>query len=287
MAEGGNVGSACAAEPFSAERFAAIRAHPAFREAVETLARGNLANYGGWSVAERWLTSDLGRASLTGAVMALDGLQGGFTSGQLVHAALANRTCSEGRVRHYLRRAEANGFLETDPDQTHRPSVRMHAVLGRGTRTILAAAARLDPDVEAATAAAEDLAFRRRFAMWLGLNTVARPDLFAGPERPVTLFLARDGGARMLELLIARQRPARPRLLEGLEISQSQLARVAFVSRTHVSRLLDAGEAQGLTRRTGRRIEIDPALCDDVERHYALVLEMARVSALAALADPR
>lgn len=285
MGCGVGLGGVGTAEPLSAEAFAALRAHPGFRGAVEALARGNLANYGGATLAERWLTSDLGRASLTGAAMVLDAMLDGFAAPHLIDSARANRTCSEGRVRLYLRRAAANGFLDADAGGRLRVSEAMQAVLARGVATMLGAVARLDPGAAEAAAAVGDPGFRRRFATHLGLNTVARPDLFRGPEMPVELFLGRDGGARMLEQLIVAQPPDRSRLLETARASQRALAQGAFVSRTHAARLLAEGEARGLLRAEGRRVSVAPELSDDVERHYALVLEMARASARAALAS--
>jgi hypothetical protein len=273
-------------EPFPAEAFAALRARPEFRGVVEDLARANLSAYAAASPAERWLTSDLGRAALTGAAMVLDAILGGFTTAQMIHSARANRTCSDGRVRHYLRAAAAHGFLEVDTDGTHRASARLYAVMARDARTILTAVSRLDPELAGVADLAGDLAFRRRMAMHIGLNTRARPDLFAGPDMPVLLFLARDGGTRMMEQLITSQPPDRERLLERARTSQRALSRGAFVSRTHAARLLADGEAQGLLRAEGPEVVATPALSEDVERHYALVLEMARVSARAALDIP-
>jgi len=216
--------------------------------------------------------------------MVLDAVGGGFSAAQLVQAAVGNRTCSEGRARGYLRRAAAYGFLAVEADGTHRLSARMDAVLRRGTETLLGAAARLEPGLGSALAVVGDRDFRRRFALQVGMNTVARPDLFNGPDRPVVLFLGRDGGTRILEQMLAAQPPGRERLLEQAPASQRALAQGARVSRTHVARLLADGEAQGLLRVERRRIVAAPELSEDVERHYALILEMARASALAALA---
>ena len=273
-------------EAFSDHAFAAIRAHPGFRATVEALARDNLANYAGWSISERWLLSDLGRASLSGAAMVLDALFDGFTPTQLIQGALANRTCSEGRVRHYLRRALANGFLTRDEMGTLRLAGRMQGVMGRGLAAMLRAVARLDPALGDLGDRTGDAGFMRRLATHVGLNTAARRDLFVGPEKPVVLFLARDGGSRMMEQLIGAQPAARARLLEIVPVSQRALAQGAFVSRTHVARLLADGEARGLFLAAGSGMALAPDLSEDVERHYALVLEMARVSAHAALAGP-
>lgn len=273
-------------ETFSDEAFAAIRAHPDFRAAVEGLARENLANYAGWSISERWLLSDLGRASLSGAAMMLDALFDGFTPAHLIQSALANRTCSEGRARHYLRRALANGFLTRDDTGTLRLSPRMHDVMGRGIAAMMHAVARLDPGLAHLRDMTRDTQFTRRLATQMGLNTVARRDLFVGPDKPVLLFLGRDGGSRMMEQLIAAQPAGRSRLLERAPVSQRALAQGAFVSRTHVARLLADGEARGLFQAQACGMVVAPDLSEDVERHYALVLEMGRVSAHAALTGP-
>ena len=111
-----------------------------------------------------------------------------------------------------------------------------------------------------------------------------RPDLFAGPDRPVVLFLGRDGGSRMLEKVIASQPQGRARMLERSRLSVAQLARLTHTSRAHVRRLLEAGEAQGHLQVEGRDVSFSADLSEDVERHYALVFELARVAAATAMA---
>ncbi len=274
------------AAPFSPDAFAALRRHPDFRATVEALARANLAAYAAASPAERWLTSDLGRSALTGAAMILDVLLGGFSTTQIIQSARANRTCSDGRVRLYLRTAVAHGFLDVDPEGTHRATARLYDSTAKGAQAMLTAVARLDPSLAEAEELAGDLRFRRRLARQVGLNTIARPDLFAGPDMPVLLFLARDGGTRMMEQIIVAQKPGRQALAETARISQRALASGAFVSRTHAARLLADGEAQGLLRVRGAQVTVTPELSEDLERHYALVIEMARVSTRAALSGP-
>lgn len=274
------------APPFSPDAFAALRRHPDFRATVEALARANLAAYAAASPAERWLTSDLGRSALTGAAMILDVLLGGFSTTQIIQSARANRTCSDGRVRLYLRTAVAHGFLDVDPEGTHRATARLYDSTAKGAQAMLTAVARLDPSLAEAEELAGDLRFRRRLARQVGLNTIARPDLFAGPDMPVLLFLARDGGTRMMEQIIVAQKPGRQALAETARISQRALASGAFVSRTHAARLLADGEAQGLLRVRGAQVTVTPELSEDLERHYALVIEMARVSTRAALSGP-
>ena len=53
---------------------AAFRSHPDFRSAVDAWARADLARYRSLGPDARWLVRDLGRASLSGTVMALDAM---------------------------------------------------------------------------------------------------------------------------------------------------------------------------------------------------------------------
>jgi hypothetical protein len=272
-----------ASDPFSAAALAAVRRLPTFRAAAEQLARDNLANYAALSLAERWLISDLGRAALTGALLVLDAIYGGVSTAQLVQSALANRTCSEGRVRLYLRRAIANGFVAVDRDGIHRIAPPMEAVIARSLRASVSAVAQLDPALRPALAVVGTPQFRRRFAAQMGLCSAALAERFKEPDKPIGLFLGRDGGTRLLEQIIAAQRPGRDRLLESAPLSQRALAQHAFVSRTHVARLLAEGERLGLLRAEARRLVVSAVLSEDVERHYALMLQISRVSARAAL----
>lgn len=282
---GAQAGKSCADDPFSAGVFQAIRGSPAFPDAVRALATGNLANYGDASPSERWLTSDLGRAALTGAATMLDAALGGFGRAQLVQVVVANRTCSEGRARQYLANAVAGGFLEISPDGVHRIAPSMRRVITRAAKTLMAAAARLDPGVAPAVGALTDPDFHRRLSLEAALASRSRPDLFNGPDKPVMLFLARDGGTRMLEQMIAAQPAPARRVLETSALSQRALAQGAFVSRTHVGRLLAEGEALGLLRHgDDGLIRLAPELSEDIERHYALIFGIARAAARAALA---
>lgn len=129
----------------------------------------------------------------------------------------------------------------------------------------------------------EDEAFYQRVSRGIGTIVVQRPDLFP-IERPVWLFHGRDGGGRMLEDLIGRQRPDRQRLLDDCEVTHSALARASLCSRAHVIQLLIDGEAQGLLRRDGRRLVVVPELSDDAERYYAASFAAAASAALSALA---
>jgi hypothetical protein len=275
--------------PLSLEDFAAIRAHPRFREAVEQHAAAHLARYAGLPLIERWMFSDLGRASLSAAAMVREGLPIGLTLGGLIESAAMTGVCSRGRVRHYVQTAIANGLMAPDEAGPIRPATRLtltprfHAALAGGMEVGVAAASILAPEAAPAVARLEGLPFRRRIAAFVGLTTLWRPDLFP-TDRPINLFHARDGGSRMLDELIRRQRPGRAHLLEACALSRSALARASFCSRRHVVRLLSDGETLGLLRLEGGTMNASAVLSQDVERHFSVVFAMMRAAAVTALA---
>lgn len=279
-------------EPLSPQDLAALRAHPRFRATVEAHAAETLAHYASLSRIERWAQSDLGRAALTAAAIVLDALPVGLTLGGLFEAAARTGFCSRGRVLAYLDRAIANGLIA--PAQPA-AKIETNTRLVMSDRFVMAmsdplelavrSVAVLAPETAPAIPRLEDIDVRKRMTGWIGVLTIARPELFPGAGQPVHLFQARDGGARMMEELICRQPPARARLLETCEVSHSALARASFCSRRHAERLLKDGVALGLMQVEGGRVTVSPELSADVERFFARVFAIARIAALTALAD--
>lgn len=268
----------------SPQAFLRLRAHPGFRAVVEDYCRQSLDHYAGMPLVDRWLVSDLGRQSLSRAMVILDAVFGEVSTRSLVEGALANRTCSRGRVLAFLKRAELNGMIaapaaRSEMDRVYRLEARFIAAMAPFTEMTVRAVARLAPEALPAAEAIGDPRYNRLFMASLGRLSVSRRDLFAGPEMPVVLFLYRDGGERVLERLIVSQSADRARLLESAQVSRSSLARSAFTSRQHVRRLLEAGEADGHLVVTPRSVTFSTALSDDVERHFALVFEIARTVA--------
>ncbi len=274
-----------AVEPLSPAAFLRLRRHPLFQSQVEAYCRASLAHHAGLDVIERWLVSDLGRQSLSRAMVILDAIYGEVSARALVEAARVNRTCSRGRVLAFLQRGELNGLFASDPaapvmERRYQLQPKFVEAMAAATIIIVQTVAKLAPEVSAAAEAIVEPRFRRRFMATLGGLSVSRRDLFAGPEMPVTLFLNRDGGERILEQLIVSQPPDRTRLLERAPVSRSSLARCAVTSRPHVRRLLEAGEDSGHLIVSERSVTVSAVLAEDCERHFALILEIARATAL-------
>jgi hypothetical protein len=107
----------------------------------------------------------------------------------------------------------------------------------------------------------------------------SRPQLTAnqgGPYREI--FVAREGGTRIVQHLLLRQAKVRSRFLEAAPLSRSALSRNHAVSRTHVNRLLSEAEAAGaLTFDGPNRLVFSPAFSDEVEAYIAGMLQVSRV----------
>lgn len=273
---------------FRPEDFAAIRAHPAFQRTVDTFARAELSRFRSLPPRLRWLSRDLAGHALIGACLILPATPEGLTGARLVMAAQLNRTCSRGRALKFLDHLLAWAFaeLEPGPESWSRRRVilsdDLRAAYGPERSPAFEAVATFDARLAQAHLAVRQPGAADRLLLALAAIQPTRPDLFAGPDMPIMLFLGRDGGKRILDDLLCRQRSDRERLLEPVRFSRSALARDNGVSRPHVSRLLSDGEAAGSLHEDGHLLTFAPALVEDVERHYALIFETVRVAAIAA-----
>lgn len=278
-------------EPLSAAGIAEIRRHPGFRAAVEAYCTANLARYHALAPIERWMVSDTGRASLTATAMVLDATTGLTPAALNAAHVVTSGEVSRGRARLYLQRAIANGLIElVDPgarltrQAALRPSPRLHTVMVGVLRLAVRSVATLAPETAPAVPRLDDPAFVRRAAAYVGAITPTLKRFFP-LDSPVQLFQSRDGGNRVLEDLVGRQRPGRARLLETCAYSHSALARASRCSRAHVIQLLRDAEARGYLRLGPRSLTITPELSDDAAQYHAGAFAIARTAAAWALAE--
>jgi hypothetical protein len=271
-----------------------LRGHPRFREAVEAFAQGSLDHYERQDAPTRWLLKDLGRAALYLSATILDGTPEGLTFARLAVTAAATNTCSRGRVLAFLHYAQAAGGLVVPPGPE--PWARRKLVLTPAfinptrERLIggLEAAAIVAPEVaEALPRLASDTAAEQAAAA-VGMLLKFRPELNRNPGGPLRqIFIARDGGMRMLQHFMVRQPTGRSRLMETAPVSRADLSRRYGVSRTHVNRLLDEAQAAGaLTLPTADRVEFTPAFSEEVEAFFGGVLQVNRVVAQTLMSTP-
>lgn len=270
-----------------------LRGHPRFQEAAEALASDILRRYEADDPAGRWLMKDLGRAALYLASVLLDGTPAGLTVGALAGAATAGEVCSRGRVLAFVQYALASGrfVLEPGPEYWVRRRLTPTALFIEPIRQRfcggLDAAAIVAPEVAAALPRLARDSVVRQATSALALVVRSRPELHQNPGGPLReIFIARDGGSRILQHLMLSQTPGRARLLEAAPLSRSDLSRRYGVSRTHVNRLLADAEAVGALRLDGRdRVVFSPAFSDETEAYFAGQLQVQRAIAQVLMSD--
>ncbi|MGZ6039269.1 MAG: hypothetical protein ACXWKR_11400 [Phenylobacterium sp.] len=262
-----------------------LRAHPRFREAAEAHAAHVLAEFESQDHHDRWLLKDLGRASLWLGALILDAAPGGLTVSGL--AAASRNVCSRGRVLAFVLYALDNGRFSLAPGPE--PWVRRRLTLTptfiettrRRVVSQLQTAAIVAPEVEAALLRLSSDAAVQQASVSVGLLLAMRPDLNRNQGGPLRqIFIARDGGMRMLQHLLLGQPKARSRLLEAAPLSRAALSRRYGVSRTHVNRLLADAEAAGALHLEGHdRVVFSPAFSDEVEAYMAGQVQVIRMVA--------
>ncbi len=273
----------------SDEAAAALRARPDFRAVAEQLIAGSLANYPTLDSAGRWMLADIGRASLYAAAVILDAQPHGVSVTALTASAQGNQASSRGRVAQFIRFAQDAGEIVVPPGSepwTRRRLTLRPAFVDRLRRQSITDArtvSRIAPEIAPLIDSLDDDATYRRFLTWVGV--LATHERVVGPPTPVTMFLQRRCGMRILYHLALAQAPDRRRLLEEAAISRNQLSQLYEVSRAHINRLLADAEADGLLSCPApTRVVFSPALSDDFERTLAFVIQMNRAAFVATLA---
>ncbi len=288
-----NALTADAGDLLSDAAVARTRQHPRFHAAAEAMAAKSVANYEALDAASRWLMSDLGRASLSWGAVILDISPQGLTAAVLANTSAANGVCSRGRAIAFLQYAQSRGFLTAAAGPEHWSRRRLTlepaflAPLRAQFRGLVEAAALVAPEVADALPRLQSDAGVRTAVGVATLLTATRPELTRNPGGPFRqIFLARDGGMRVLQQLMLSQDPGRARLLEAAALSRAELARRQRVSRTHVNRLLADAQAIGaLSLPTPGRVLFAPAFSDEVEDYYAGHIQFMRVLGLSLTAQ--
>lgn len=271
------------------ESLAALRAHPDFRRAGDAVAQANVASLSQMDDEARWLTADLGRASLCGALLMLDAFPAGATAQALFASAAMNGVCSRGRVVSFLHYAQSKGRISIaagpEPWTQRRLEVTeaFQAPFRRMAQDRMRAMGRVAPELAETADRFDDPDLYRRFLAALATMIRARPELFGRPQGAMALFMERHGGMDILRDLTRSQRPARRRLLEAAPLSRSGLARRNNVSRTQVMRLLADAEAAGFLTATRDQVTFSKALSDEAEQHLAFTVQTLRLGAAMAL----
>jgi hypothetical protein len=262
---------------FTEEALAALRQLPGFRAACEQAAAGGVAYTDELDPRLRWITNDLGRASicLTALVMHY---RNRLTPRDLTAVCVANRTASAGRVAQVVRRCLDIGVMELEPGDgrwTQRPlkvGDALAETMRRRTQVDLDAALSLFPDEQDLRAVLGDQAGFMAFIFGVTTTFRRHGEIFGPAFRtPLDFFLDREAGMVLLFQLIGAQPPGRVRLLEEASVSRLALSRAFRVSRMHITRLLTES---GHTRLAGDRVYFDASLSDELDRHFALIFQV-------------
>ncbi len=266
------------------ELLAAARRHPNFRAAVEFHCAGRVRAQAGMDALTLWMTRDIGRYSLASAMVILDGQPGGVTAAALFQAAQASGASSRGRVSQLIEQMQGQGGLTIPPGSGHwtRRRLIVHPKvidpLTDHVQTWIRSASMVFPELQASFTHFDDRAWLVRYMAIGGLLAAQAQYLIAPSDRPMSLFIGRDGGMAIFCDLFCRQAPDRLRLLEEAPLSRKGLAARTGVSRTQIQRLLSDGEGQGLFTCSRDVVHFTEKMSEDAERHFALTLHLTRIA---------
>ena len=243
-----------------------------------------------------WITQHDRRFGVTFTLAALDARDMGTTTGELLRTCQQLHGLNRGLVADFLDRAVASGDLVSESGNVAWGNRKLgvqpqfHQRLRDGPGGILGDLGDLIPEFADVVAALEDPATLRGFLLTFGMISTFRPDLVGLGDSPIDLFARRDRGLGFLLYFLEHQAPDpdRTQLLERVTLSRRRLARDMLVSRMHVARLLEDGEASGaLSLPSPNEIVFSPELSHHFETRMVVGLQFMRAVCVAArLAAP-
>ena len=265
------------------ESFAAVRAHPEFRAAVEYSTAQSVAHFQHLAPPYQWITKDIGRASICLTALTLH-LIGGLTAQALTAACVEGKISSAGRVQQVVRRCQDIGEMVVAPGAgmwTRRPMRLGDGLIGALRARALIdyrAALQLAPELaDAAKQADTDEGFVD-YLLCISTMVTLRRDIFAFEKTPpIAFFLEREAGMSILFDLIGAQSADRKRLLEEAPISRYALSKRYGVSRAHINKLL--AESGHIDCESSDRVVFSETLSNAMERHYSLVFHLNHCAA--------
>ncbi len=271
-----------------------FRRHPNLRPALERLSQDafrvvtNLDDFG------FWITQHDRRYRLAFTMAVLDARDMGTRAAELLQACQQLHGLNRGVVADFLDRAVASGDLALEPADapwgerqlTVQPP--FHERLRKGINGMLGRLGDVIPEFADLAVALEPPMALRSFLLTFGMISTFRPDLVATVDAPIDLFIRRDRGLGFLMYFLEHQTPDpdRAQLLERVALSRRRLAHDMRVSRMHVTRLLEEGEASGaLSLPSPDEIAFSPELSDRFEQRMVVGLQVLRAVCVAARLD--
>lgn len=288
----------------NAPRLAALRAHPAFPQAMGQWATDLVGRYDGNRLLNR-LLNDRERAMF--ALMALylhvtpDESGAGLTAGRIIALCTETQLCSRGRAKAMLVLMRWAGYIEPSPagraDRRQRPLVPTAAFFSSQVerwRSIYEAVALLDPIGATALEHLEDPAFRVHVVRGI-ISRFRAGERLLDHAPALALFAARDCGLMVLLALALSRPPEDAFPPQGvLTVPVAALGRRFHVSRAHVLKLLRDAETAGLLERPDRAsggLRLEPPLRQGLADFFAAVFvlfaDAARDACATIAATPR
>ncbi len=255
---------------------------------------------GAWAVVTSqddfglWVTQHDRRFRIAFTLAVLDARDMGTTTGELLRTCQQMQGLNRGVVTDFLDRAVASGDPTVESAGVawgyRKLGVRpqFHQRLRDGLGGMLGDMGDLVPEFADVAEALEDPATLRGFLLTFGMISSFRPDLVSVGDSPIDLFIRRDRGLGFLLYFLEHQTPEpdRTQLLERVALSRRRLARDMLVSRMHVARLLEDGEAAGaFSLPSPDEIVFSAELSNHFETRMAVGLQVVRAVCIAARLD--
>jgi hypothetical protein len=269
----------------------ALRRDPNLRPAIGRLAVSARAFVSSQDAFGLWVTQHDRRFAIAFTLAVLEARDMGTTTGELLRTCQQMHGLNRGVVADFLDRGAASGDLAIESAGVAWGSRKLgvqpqfHRRLRNGIAGMLGDLGDLIPEFADVVAALQDPATLRSFLLTFGMISTFRPDLVGPGEGPIAVFTDRDRGLGFLLYFLEHQRADadRVQLLERVTVSRRRLARDMLVSRMHVTRLLEEGEASGaLSLPTPDEIAFSSALSDHFETRMAVGLQVLRAVCVAA-----
>jgi hypothetical protein len=248
------------------ERLAAVRGHPAFRAAVDSLARTTVETYSGHPLLNL-VASDRGRFVVAMLVVHLHH-QGRLTAANLKTLAARQGFSSPGRTAALIALMRWAGYLAAEPGGRRLvPTDKFTAAQRLRVAGELAAVGHV-------SAAARTVSERLDDEVLLGRFLSALSEKFESGERLVdhapdlAFCLERLGGFLVLNDLALRARQG----AAPLDLSVSAYARRFSISRPHVHMVLREAQAGGLISLQEGRVKVQPALFEALDGFFTAVI---------------
>lgn len=272
----------------------ALRHDPNLRPAIGRLAVSARAFVARQDAFGLWVTQHDRRFTIAFTLAVLDARDMGTTTGELLRTCQKMHGLNRGVVANFLDRGVASGDLAIESADVAWGNRKLgvqpqfHQRLRDGVAGLLGDLGDLIPEFADVVVALQESAALPSFLLTLGMISTFRPDLVGPGEGPIAVFTNRDRGLGFLLYFLEHQAfdADRVQLLERVTVSRRRLARDMFVSRMHVARLLEEGEAAGaLSLPTPDEIVFSPALSDHFETRMAVGLQVLRAVCVAARLD--